>query len=116
MKHVKQVMLSPIYIRNGETDSRFFTFFSVVYILISYSDSKEENMEQNVRVLSDLVTYKSIMALFGRSLVTVRMWHKYEGMPYVRIPGDGRDSIRFDIKEVKKWAKKNGKEIIGHEG
>jgi hypothetical protein len=36
-------------------------------------------------------------------------------MPYVRIPGDHRDAIRYDRRAVLRWAAKHGKKTVEKE-
>lgn len=64
-------------------------------------------------VLRGLVTTARLVQLFGKSELTVREWMFNHGLPYVVVPGDERDSIRFRLAEVRKWARDNGKEIVG---
>jgi hypothetical protein len=62
---------------------------------------------ETVEELKGLMTTAQVADLFGKSPLTITLWRKEKGLPYVRIPGDGRDTIRFHEGRVKKWAKKN---------
>jgi hypothetical protein len=64
-------------------------------------------MPENVTVIEDLVDTNYVMQLFRRSELTIAYWRKNDGLPYVRIKGNARDTIRFDRKAVLRWAKKN---------
>jgi hypothetical protein len=62
-------------------------------------------------LVAKLWTMDDVQRLFRRSELTVALWVKNHGLPVVRIPGQSRDSIRFDPTEVKAWAKTNGKTV-----
>lgn len=74
---------------------------------------KRQRVRPNRRVLPGLVTTGYLCRLFNRSSLTVNNWRRYEGMPYVEIPGDGRASIRYELSAVLKWAQENGKSVEG---
>ena len=57
-------------------------------------------------------TITDVAKLFRKTVLTIQNWRNFEGMPFVRIPGFGRDSIRFDPRKVARWAAKKGKEIF----
>lgn len=60
--------------------------------------------EKDVETLHDLITTEQCARLFKRTPLTVHIWRKDRGLPFVRIPGSGRDPIRFRIKRVVAWA------------
>ena len=65
-------------------------------------------MIDNVTILGNLLTVTSIKRLFDRTDVTLYVWRKQRGMPYVKIPGDRKPGIRFDVEAVCAWADDNG--------
>lgn len=48
--------------------------------------------------------------LFSRSDLTINHWRKFEGLPFIEIPGAGRPTIRFALDAVRQWALDHGKE------
>mgnify|MGYP003815892779 CR=1 FL=1 len=56
-----------------------------------------------------IISRKEVMALFGKSELTIMKWQQNKGLPYIRIPGDKRDTIKFDKEAVVAWGKANGK-------
>jgi len=62
--------------------------------------------------LQSLLNTRDLAKMFDRSSLTIHLWKKKFGLPYIRIPGAGRDTIRYDKKAVKAWAKENDKEIF----
>ena len=64
----------------------------------------------NETVLEGLMTARDVSTLFNRKLVTLELWKK-QGMPYVRIKGDDRDTIRFVLQDLIKWAQDNRKRL-----
>lgn len=68
------------------------------------SDTAEE-------VLSGFVTEGYLRKLFKRGGLTINLWRRDKALPFVRIPGDGRDAIRYRLDEVKQWAKENDKRV-----
>lgn len=69
-------------------------------------------LPENVTVYTNLATISTLCTLFRRSELTVLSWRRHKGLPYVRIPGDSRDSVRYDLDAVKEWAVQSGKEIF----
>lgn len=63
------------------------------------------------RILEGLVDTEYLAKLFARSEQTIMLWRQHDGLPYVRIPGSGRDTIRYDKAEVLEWARKKGKRV-----
>lgn len=61
--------------------------------------------------LNDIVTTGYLCKLFKRGTLTLQNWRNDLGLPYIRIPGDGRDTIRYDLDAVIDWAQKNHKRI-----
>lgn len=58
---------------------------------------------------ANTLTAKDLVKLFRRSELTIHIWKRDKGLPHIRIPGSGRDTIRFDRPSVLTWAKENGK-------
>lgn len=58
-------------------------------------------------VLDGLLTTSDVCRVFGRSYQTVRKWRVRRSMPYVVVPGTGRDTIRYRREDVDEWARKN---------
>ena len=61
--------------------------------------------EPNFTQLDGYVTTGFLCGMFSRSELAITNWRLYKGLPYVRIPGDGRDTIRYTLDEVLDWAK-----------
>jgi hypothetical protein len=59
-------------------------------------------------VLARYVTEQYVIALLGRSEASVYQYRRFRGLPFVEIPGDVRKTIRYDVKAVITWARKNG--------
>lgn len=66
--------------------------------------------KERYRILDNLLTEEDLSRLFRRSKLTIMLWRK-DGLPYVRIKGSHRDTIRFERTEVMVWARKNNKRI-----
>jgi hypothetical protein len=50
--------------------------------------------------------------MFAReSEMTIQLWRKNNGMPFIRIPGVAREGIRFLFEDVEQWASKRKKRI-----
>lgn len=56
----------------------------------------------------NLLTAGQMVRLFKVTELTLRRWRKDHGLPHVIIPGDGKDNIRYDLEEVKRWARDTG--------
>ncbi len=67
-------------------------------------------MNEVVEVI-ELLTTEDLVRRFGRSKITVNNYRKVRGLPYVRLPGRARDSIRYRTGRVVKWARKHGKKF-----
>lgn len=61
--------------------------------------------------LSSLVTPAALRRMFGCSEMTLLDWRRNKGLPAYVIPGESRPAIRFDLKQVRQWAKANGKKL-----
>lgn len=61
--------------------------------------------------LSRLLTMSDLQRIFRRSELTISGWMK-NGLPVIRIPGQARDTIRFDRDEVLSWAREQGKRLF----
>lgn len=55
-------------------------------------------------VLTGLMTTGEVARLFNRDKQTVNVWRREKGLPFVRIPGDARDTIRYRRAAVLEWA------------
>lgn len=63
------------------------------------------------RVLNDLVDVNYLQKMFRRSDLSILLWRRKDGLPFVIIPGGGRDTIRFSLPEVVAWAREKGKRV-----
>lgn len=63
-------------------------------------------------VMKNLVTTHQLARMFRRAPITVMLWKRNEGLPYVSIPGDNRPAIRYDMDQVTAWANRTGKRIF----
>lgn len=54
-----------------------------------------------------------VMRGFSVSKVTILKWMRRLGMPHIRIEGEKRDNVRFDLTKVLPWGKEKGK--VWHE-
>lgn len=61
--------------------------------------------KESVEVLRGLVTQADMVTLFNCATLTITHWRDRYGMPYIRIPGNGKDTIRFRLKRVLRWAR-----------
>ena len=68
---------------------------------------------EDVTVMNEYVTMQTVCAMFNRSAESIILWRKHKGLPYIRIPGDGRDTIRFDRLAITKWAKDHSVALAG---
>ena len=59
----------------------------------------------------NLLTLSEVATLFKRTTVTIYLWREKLGFPFVRFPSKSRDIILYRKSDIKKWAKKHGKEI-----
>jgi len=60
--------------------------------------------KENITVLSSFMTGNQMRRLFGRTAMTLYIWRRDKGLPYILIPGEGKPSIRFDLDAVLSWA------------
>lgn len=65
----------------------------------------------NFKILTQYLTSGDLARLFARTPLTILNWRRGESLPYVVIPGEGRDSIRYDLAAVVRWAERNGKAL-----
>lgn len=63
-------------------------------------------------VMKNLVTARQLARIFRRAPITVMLWKRNEGLPYVSIPGDERPAIRYDMDQVTAWANRTGKRLF----
>jgi hypothetical protein len=61
--------------------------------------------------LEGLMTHSDLCRLFKRSELTVMLWRQNHGLPYIRVPGENRDTIRYDREQVIAWARSKGKRL-----
>lgn len=50
--------------------------------------------------------------LFGVTPLTVIKWRNNKGLPFMKLPGDGRPAIRFSAKRTAAWAKRAGYKML----
>lgn len=65
----------------------------------------------NCTVLRGYVTTADLCRMFSRAPLTILKWRQNKGLPYVRIPGDGKDTVRYKLVDVLDWAKKTKRRI-----
>lgn len=61
---------------------------------------------------NELLTTQDLVEMFGRTELTISNWREQFGLPYVVIPGNERDAIRFRENKVRKWAERQGVPIV----
>lgn len=71
----------------------------------------EEKRPSTCTVLNGYVDTAYLCRLFKRSSLTIGLWRKHEGLPYILLPGDARDAIRFVRTDVVAWAKRTGHDV-----
>jgi hypothetical protein len=69
-----------------------------------------------VKRIDGLLTITGVARLFSRSALTILQWRTYNGLPYVVLPGDERPSIRYELDEVRAWARREGKAVLEEGG
>lgn len=69
-------------------------------------------MTPKEKVLRNMLTAGEVAAMFNRTTQSVALWRKLHGLPYVRIRGDARDTIRYRRGAVLRWAKLHGREPV----
>lgn len=66
-------------------------------------------MPEQEEVLDDLLTESQVAyEVFRVSPGTVYLWRKNRLLPYVRIPGDSTDAIRYRLEPLLAWAATEG--------
>jgi hypothetical protein len=65
--------------------------------------------------INELVTTGYLTQLFRRSTLTITHWRTRDGMPYIRIKGYKRDTIRYQLASVLEWARRRGKRVFPSE-
>lgn len=64
---------------------------------------------------NDLLTEKQLAPILGLSVHTIRkMRYERRGPPFVRLGLGAKAKVRYNLKEVKKWAKGNGNGYPNH--
>lgn len=63
-------------------------------------------------ILGDLLDTAQMVKLFGVTELSIHNWRAGKGLPYVRIPGSGRDTIRYRRAAVKEWAEREGRQMF----
>lgn len=62
--------------------------------------------------MDDLLTLKQVCRLFNDvAPITVRKWREQKGFPFVIIPGDVLNAVRYDKAEVAEWGRTHGKRM-----
>ena len=64
-----------------------------------------------VEILDGLIATQYLCDLFKRSPLTILTWRTRKGLPYVSVPGAARDTIRYRLEAVLKWAREKGKRV-----
>lgn len=67
-------------------------------------------------VLDGYVTEGYICKLLKKKPLTVSLYRQLKGLPFVKIPGDGKDAIRYIEADVRAWAKENGYKVYPVKG
>lgn len=62
--------------------------------------------EKNCTEIKGLLTTAQVAKRFAVTPLSVTLWRTKRGLPFVRIVGAGRDTIRFKAKAVEEWARK----------
>ncbi len=75
-----------------------------------------EQPSQVVETIPGLVPERTICKLFRKIPLTVQNWRATRGLPYVRIEGDARDTIRYRLDAVRAWAAANGEKCYALKG
>ena len=65
---------------------------------------KREVVPKVVEYMTDFATDKDICQFFRKTTVTIREWRESRGLPFVVIPGDGKNLIRYRLELVIPWA------------
>ena len=63
-------------------------------------------------MLDSLVTVGYLKKLFRRGDLTILSWRQKHGLPHIRIKGDARSAIRYNLTEVLAWARANRKRVF----
>jgi hypothetical protein len=71
----------------------------------------ETTYNQKEHNFRKLATLSDLCKLFRRSPQCILNWRAYEALPAIVIPGTLGRAVRYDLAEVKRWAKANGKEL-----
>lgn len=60
--------------------------------------------------LDQLWTTQDLCSRFASepTAMTIFTWRRDRGLPFIKVPGTKRDTIRFVPNDVKAWARKNG--------
>lgn len=67
---------------------------------------------QNETLLEGYITIRKVADLLGKTELTIHTWTQPPNdLPYVRIPGDRRDTIRFKYDDVISWAQRTGRRV-----
>lgn len=87
--------------------------FIVHFIKHEQGTARKEKMmkKQNVIDSNMLLTTVHMQQMFGVVRKTVWWWRTNKAMPYLRIPGAGKDAIRFHLPDVVAWAVKQNRPI-----
>ena len=70
-----------------------------------------KNYGSGETILGDLLTSRDVAALFDRTELTVLLWRRSHNLPYVRIKGNRRDTIRYRRSDLRAWAEKNDRQM-----
>ena len=62
-------------------------------------------MQRHMTTLENCITINQAKQLFRRTEMTIYLWRRDKGMPYIQLPGGKLKSVRFDVDKILKWAK-----------
>jgi len=66
------------------------------------------DQDQQLIDLSRMLNTEQVAVMFNRSQLTIQLWRKNKSLPYIRITGAKRDTIRYDEKALREWAQTTG--------
>jgi hypothetical protein len=59
----------------------------------------------------NLLTVADVAEAFEVTSMTIYLWRRYRGLPFLLIPSQGKDSVRFYKDKVVKWARRQGLDV-----
>lgn len=61
--------------------------------------------------INELLTTLALSRMFQVTEMTILTWRRHRGLPFIVIPSEGRDAIRYRTDDVKLWAKREGLQL-----